>query len=187
MCQPVLAKIVGSGAIGNVRIAGTTGKPVFKQKNLSVTNGIAPFVGDHAGNDRATRKRESHIFGILTGAGDDGGAEPFVLMETLIDVAGAAGGQNEFPSGEISEEEASIRGSDRSEMHLTIGGRNDVNSGAIEGLSGKGVDDHAADAVAGVLWRGEQASGGSEREQEEKDEAARHRFSPPALQVRGGV
>src|SRR5919109_1322018 len=106
MGEAIAALVVGSMLIDVAEAAGAFKRALLEEQDFRVTHGITPFVGDHAGDDRAGGEWKAEVFGIEAGTDDDAGRKAFMLMEGLHCVASATRHEPVLARGQIREEEA---------------------------------------------------------------------------------
>src|SRR5256885_1776558 len=93
MGEAVAALIVRGGLADVAQSARAVEHALLKEKDFGIAQGVAPFVGDDAGDDGAGSERETDVLGVESGANGDADAVAFVLMERLSGVAATTGHQ----------------------------------------------------------------------------------------------
>src|SRR6266568_7569552 len=149
MSEAVAALIVGHCLIDVAKSARAVKHALLKEQDSGVAHGVAPFVGDDAGDEGAGNEREADVFGVEAGTDNDGGRESFVFMERVSRVAATAGHEAVLAGGQIREREAAAG---RSQVSLSVvkgGDRSDGDFCAFKWLAGDRVRDDSTDAIGG--------------------------------------
>src|SRR5947209_17964997 len=104
-----IATLIVDGGLADVAQSSRAVKHVLlEEQDFGIAQGIAPFVGDDAGDDGAGSKGEANVLGVEAGAGGYGRRVALVLMESLVRVAATARHEPVLASPQTCEEETPV-------------------------------------------------------------------------------